>query len=159
MNWRKEMDWNKILKYSDGKLYWKLKEVTSQYIRTWNKKYAGKETGYDQDYRKMKFNKRLYPSHRIVWELHNGKIPDGLVVDHINSNKFDNRIENLQLLTQAQNIQRKKISQGYVNIKGRYRAIRTFNGVSSYLGYFGTPCGAKMAFNTFFIGGNKLSLT
>lgn len=153
------MNWNKVLDYSDGKLYWRLKEVTSQYIKTWNKKYAGKEAGYNQDYRKLKFNKKLYPISRVIWEIHKGKIPDGMYVDHINSNRLDNRIENLQLLTPAKNTQRKKVNQGYVKINDRYRVIRTFNGVSKYLGYFGTPCGAKMAYNTFFIGGNKLSLT
>lgn len=41
--------------------------------------------------------------HRVVWISQNGVIPDGYVVDHINNNKQDNRIENLQLLTAAQN--------------------------------------------------------
>lgn len=41
--------------------------------------------------------------HRIVWIAANGIIPNGYVVDHINNNKSDNRICNLQLLTAADN--------------------------------------------------------
>jgi len=37
--------------------------------------------------------------HRIVWERHNGKIPKGFVIHHINGNGKDNRIENLQRMT------------------------------------------------------------
>ena len=36
--------------------------------------------------------------HRIVWEKNKGKIPDGWVVHHINGNKKDNQIENLEIM-------------------------------------------------------------
>lgn len=44
--------------------------------------------------------------HRIIWIAEHGVIPDGYVVDHINNDKKDNRIENLQLLTPKENSQK-----------------------------------------------------
>ena len=41
--------------------------------------------------------------HRIVWEKHNGPIPKGMQIDHINRVRDDNRIENLRLVTPQQN--------------------------------------------------------
>lgn len=41
--------------------------------------------------------------HRVIWIAENGIIPDGYVIDHINNDKLDNRIENLQLLTPREN--------------------------------------------------------
>jgi Sigma-70, region 4./HNH endonuclease. len=41
--------------------------------------------------------------HRIVWIARNGVIPEGYVVDHINNDKTDNRICNLQILTAEEN--------------------------------------------------------
>ena len=41
--------------------------------------------------------------HRIIWIAQNGIIPSGMVIDHINNDKTDNRIENLQLLTAKDN--------------------------------------------------------
>ena len=46
---------------------------------------------------------KIYRAHRFIWENFNGVIPDGMVVDHINENKGDNRLCNLQLLTPQQN--------------------------------------------------------
>lgn len=40
---------------------------------------------------------------RIVWEAFNGDIPDGMVVDHINFDRADNRLSNLQLLSRGDN--------------------------------------------------------
>lgn len=41
--------------------------------------------------------------HRIIWISQHGVLPEGYVIDHINNNKADNRIENLQLLTPQEN--------------------------------------------------------
>ncbi len=42
--------------------------------------------------------KRLRMEHDLVWEREHGAIPTGFVVDHINHDKLDNRIDNLDLL-------------------------------------------------------------
>lgn len=41
--------------------------------------------------------------HNFVWELHNGKIPDGYRVDHINQKPWDCRYENLRLADKSLN--------------------------------------------------------
>ena len=89
--------------------------------------------------------------HRKVWEEHYGLIPSGMQVHHINGNKHDNRIENLKLMSNAENMRKPdRFGKGYtINKKANkvrpYQASRKFNGVAKYLGYFGTPCGAYMA--------------
>ena len=42
-------------------------------------------------------------AHRVAWMIHNGDIPDGMVIDHINGIRGDNRISNLRLATRSQN--------------------------------------------------------
>ena len=45
-----------------------------------------------------------YPEHRLIWEQHYQKeIPEGLVINHKNGDKKDNRIENLETATPEQN--------------------------------------------------------
>ena len=51
---------------------------------------------------------------RLVYSAFHGPIPDGYQVDHVNHQRSDNRLENLQLLTPAEN-QRKTIRAGRNN--------------------------------------------
>jgi hypothetical protein len=49
---------------------------------------------------------KWFSVHRLVWETFEGNIPDGYVVDHINCNRFDNYITNLQCITYSENTKR-----------------------------------------------------
>ena len=46
--------------------------------------------------------------HRIIWVSQYGVVPEGYVVDHINNDKADNRIDNLQILTPEENSHKAK---------------------------------------------------
>lgn len=50
-----------------------------------------------------------YCCHRIIWIIFHGKIPDGCIVDHIDRNRRNNKIENLRLTTTAGNAQNQKM--------------------------------------------------
>jgi hypothetical protein len=42
-------------------------------------------------------------THRLIWEHCNGAIPDDKIIDHIDDNKLNNSISNLQLITKKEN--------------------------------------------------------
>lgn len=45
-----------------------------------------------------------YLVHRLVWIAFNGSIPEGYDINHLNEKKFDNRLENLNLMTHRENL-------------------------------------------------------
>lgn len=46
---------------------------------------------------------KMFLLHRLVWETFNGPIPRGYEINHINEDKTDCRLENLNLLTRTEN--------------------------------------------------------
>lgn len=53
----------------------------------------------------------LYAVHRIIWVLHNGSIDKSLVVNHIDNNCGNNKIINLEVVTQAVNSRRSVLNK------------------------------------------------
>ncbi len=51
----------------------------------------------------VRLNKKSHPAHRIIWEMCNGPIPDGMEIDHVDSDPWNNRLPNLRLCTHSQN--------------------------------------------------------
>jgi len=55
-----------------------------------------------EDYHRCTINGNSYKLHRLIWIYHNGPIPEGMQIDHINHDRQDNRIENLRLVENSQ---------------------------------------------------------
>jgi len=53
--------------------------------------------------------------HRVVWEAFNDVIPREMEINHLNGNKHDCRLENLQLVTHAENM-RHAVAAGLVRV-------------------------------------------
>lgn len=94
---------------------------------------------------------------RLVWVMYNGEIPEGYVVDHINRERQDNRIENLRLATHRQNAVNSKRSEEEVytsrykgvqlDKQGRWVASIQTDSVTTLLGRFTTEESAAYAYN------------
>lgn len=92
--------------------------------------------GYHRIYHKG----RLYMSHRIAWALYHGEWPKG-TIDHINSNKTDNRICNLRVCSSADNMKNRapysgKVFKGVYRTPTGWRSLIVSGGKSHYCGSF-----------------------
>lgn len=61
-------------------------------------------------------NHVLY-AHRLIWEAVHGPLTEGLVINHLNSIRTDNRIKNLELVTPLDNV-RHAVETGRLDMKG-----------------------------------------
>lgn len=94
--------------------------------------------------------RKSYKAHRLAWLYVHGEWPSKLM-DHINGNKTDNRIENLRLVSSRQNNQNRKSHrlgrlQGCHKIKNLWQARILINGVRKNLGCYKTEQQAHEAY-------------
>jgi hypothetical protein len=101
-----------------GELIWRVRPLHHFLSeREWklvNTRAAGSVAGYvrikngAKGYKYSKVCGKSEAIHRLVLIWHGYEIPAGMVVDHINQDTHDNRIENLRIVTTAQNLQNQK---------------------------------------------------
>jgi hypothetical protein len=60
-------------------------------------------SGYKQMCFMHNYKKMTYPVHRFIWECYNGTVPDGYEISHINGDRGDNRLDNLQCIKVDEN--------------------------------------------------------
>lgn len=98
-------------------------------------------------YVRLAIDYSYYQAHRICWCLHYGEDPGETEIDHINSIKSDNRIENLRLAARLDNAKNRSLSRS--NTSGVHgvtwhkknqcwQATIKVGGRSVYLGCFAT---------------------
>lgn len=114
------MNWSEYFYYDETSwtcLRWKVQKGT---------KLPGDIAGsvaYHSDGRPMTIqvglNKKNRKSHRIIWEMFNCVIPEGMLIDHLDGNPFNNKISNLALKTKRGNQQNQKLRRTNTNgVKG-----------------------------------------
>ena len=78
--------------------------------KIWSKKhkrYVGSLNGFG--YLQVPTNPSTKKLHRVIWECVNGEIPEGYEVHHIDENKLNNSIKNLELIEKGEHIRNHKI--------------------------------------------------
>jgi hypothetical protein len=88
-----------IFEYKDGILYWKAPRKGI--------KIGDIVGGQTKHYKSVVIDKKRYYLHRIIYMMFHGFFP--CYVDHIDGNKFNNKIENLRQATQSQNLANRKL--------------------------------------------------
>lgn len=90
-------EFRRRFEYRDGKLLAK--------VRYHYKVPIGREAGnfLALGYRQVAVQGKVYLTHRVVWMMHYGEIPEDMCIDHINRKKDDNRLENLRLASTSEN--------------------------------------------------------
>lgn len=83
-----------------GHLVWRRREQSDfkaeRDWRAWNSNNAGSVAGSPNNFGhiRVRYNNKFYLAHRLIWKMVNGEDPE--IIDHINGNPADNRIENLR---------------------------------------------------------------
>jgi hypothetical protein len=107
----------------------------------------------DHGYITVGIRKRIYKAHRLAWLITHGIWPNGLI-DHIDGNKSNNRLNNLRLVNEtgnSENVRRpnKRNQSGFmgvISVNKGWRASITIQGKTRYIGTFNTPEKAHQAY-------------
>lgn len=128
---------NSLFHYSDGQL------IRTSVISKKNK--VGDVAGLlgKRGYLYITFYGKKHYVHRVIWLMHYGTLPK--ILDHIDGNPLNNRIENLRECTDSQNLCNRKISSrntsgvkgvSWHKLKQKWAVRIGFNKKEYHMGYF-----------------------
>jgi len=112
------------------------------------------DTGYRQVMLYSCYGNKMMRIYWLVWDAFSDKPRKGFYVDHKNENKQDDNIDNLQLLSNRQNITKSFLSRktasclpiGVSRNRNKYRAMIRYGGKKIHLGTFNCPTVASIAY-------------
>ena len=130
---------NQVLEYKKktGYVYW----------RSSNKIVKSCTTTKGARYKRIMINSEHYVLHRIIYQMHYGDLLSSEVIDHIDRNKQNNKIENLRkanvFINNQNQGERKNNTSGYKGVswskqRNKWRATITINKKHKHFGFFAT---------------------
>lgn len=137
-----------------GQLIWRRRPEVTVGAKTFNIRYAGKPVGTTKSsggYVSVTVDGVFYTAHRLIWLYIHGYFPP--LIDHIDRDKTNNRLDNLRLATRTQN-NFNRLQRPLVGVRktpnGRWKARIKMNGKTVHLGVFdrqedASDCYAKAA--------------
>ncbi len=143
-----------------GELFWKTRPLhhfgTVRIWTWWNNRFAGRKIEYigTNGYLTVRVIRINYSTHRIIWKLCTGADPIEMI-DHIDGDKLNNKIDNLREASVIENGRNRKISKNnklgikgvhYDSTTGKYRASISYGGKAYNLGSFATIETASQAY-------------
>jgi len=89
---------NRELRYDPltGELYWRVPRR--------NRKMGLRAGGVKGRYRFITIDGVNYLEHRVIWVMVHGGIPPGKEIDHIDMDRYNNKLENLRSVTRRENV-------------------------------------------------------
>ena len=138
-----------LFTYREGNLYWK-NVNNNRIIKNGDKSGSLNKDGYYY----VKINSKRYKSHRLIFLYHYGYLPKEL--DHIDGDRGNNLIENLQDISHRNNIiksiNKSKCLSQYFGVtwdksRNKWLVQIQIKGKIKHLGRFGSETDAALAYN------------
>ena len=142
---------NQLFTLADGQLTWK-RTSRNKVVQ------AGDPAGrvHNKGYAIVLIDRKPYAVHRIVYQMHHQLevLPAEVLIDHINGDRADNRVENIRVCTHGQNMQNKTKHRNnrlgeknihFSRISHRYCVTVKGNGIKATRSFPGTEEGFELA--------------
>lgn len=77
----------------------------------------------------LRLNRKRYNVyiHRLVWKTFKGDIPNGHEINHIDHNKYNNNLNNLELVSHSTNLKKSVEKYGYYGSMNRPKDMQTLS--------------------------------